>query len=709
MATLPILVRFASAGAGPLSSSLGSMITSLSGPQGVAVAAGVAAAAIGNMTRLAAEEEANIAGLSASLAAAGVSYRDNATDIENLINKREELAFADDAQRDSLSRLVQMTGSLAEAQNLQAIAMDLARGKNMDLVAASELIGKVSSGNVGILKRYGIVLKDGTTATEALEAVSARFAGQSEAYSKTAQAGWERFGNELANVQEGIGTALLPALLDASAAATDFLQQIQDDGTLEALGAAINTLGDVIATNVASLRVFADGFQGVADASNTLGQSMYALSQGKFAESNELLAGLAERTQERLARAYEFGEATIERFSDTAATGSDDVAVSVGGLADAADSSFGRVGDAADEMTETVKEDYGALMIYGRQLADSLVINADLVERAAERVVVGLDAEREAVAGLAEDNARLISRANEALEKRAEGFDKLAEMYQDARDAEEEAVKATQKASDEAVAAVEKANNEILAAQEKANNEKLREQERADEKMLREQQKAEDERLAILQKNAENLATVTQQMHADSITQLDDWMKAGTISVEYGAKKMDEALRLIPEAVRGDILVFDDFTLHLDNLSPEWQGALQPFVDMVNSLPEETREALGLDLNEWEFYTEALKQLQGEAATAVEIAQKRIRDALAYKEETNVKLGAPPGGRGIGFAGPRGMPVPSDSPIWNMPSVPFNPIARQTGLGGMTVHGSLNVYARSSVADTLNELAAMRR
>ena len=90
---------------------------------------------------------------------------------------RTDLAFADDDQRASLQRLVSVTGDITKALELQRTAMDLARLRGMDLATAGDLIGKVYAGNLGTLSRYGIVLKKGTTATEALAEIQRRAAG----------------------------------------------------------------------------------------------------------------------------------------------------------------------------------------------------------------------------------------------------------------------------------------------------------------------------------------------------------------------------------------------------------------------------------------------------------------------------------------------------------------------------------------------------
>lgn len=67
-----------------------------------------------------------------------------------------------------MAKLLQRTGSLTEATKLNAVAMDLARAKNMDLATATTLVGQVLSGNGKVLKQYGIDIKDTASPLEAL-------------------------------------------------------------------------------------------------------------------------------------------------------------------------------------------------------------------------------------------------------------------------------------------------------------------------------------------------------------------------------------------------------------------------------------------------------------------------------------------------------------------------------------------------------------
>lgn len=198
---------------------------------GAVAAAGIGAAAFAavDFIKKAQQEQVGIERLQTALKTLDAAHRGNAAEVEKVVRARERLAFADDELRDSLSLLVVQTGDYEEAVSRQAIAMDLARGTGMDLQLASKLVGKVTEENVEVLKKYGITIGQGATQTEALAEIQRRFAGQSAAYAETSAAKWKIFNNQLDNIKETIGAALLPVVTQLGAALSDYLLAHEDD------------------------------------------------------------------------------------------------------------------------------------------------------------------------------------------------------------------------------------------------------------------------------------------------------------------------------------------------------------------------------------------------------------------------------------------------------------------------------------------------
>lgn len=172
-------------------------------------AGGAIVGALGATAKAAEDERLNVAKLSQSLENVGVSYDDVKESLEGVIAAtQQKTGIADDAQREAMSSLIQITGSYDTALGLLPVALDLAKAKSIDLTTAAEILGKVNEGNTGILSRYGIVVGENATASEALAAINDRVKGSAEALASPLEIMQANMGD----IAEGVGTALLPSL-----------------------------------------------------------------------------------------------------------------------------------------------------------------------------------------------------------------------------------------------------------------------------------------------------------------------------------------------------------------------------------------------------------------------------------------------------------------------------------------------------------------
>lgn len=214
--------------------SAGGLAKTMGGALKIGALAGVAAlgsvVAIGvNFIKQAAEEEASIKRLATAVDASGGSWAKEGRAIEDAIRQRQKLAFSDDELRSSLALLTAITGDSEEALNRQSIAMDFARGANIDLETASKLLGKVTDENVNVLGRYGIRVEKGADATELLAKVQQKFAGQSAAFADTAAGKWARVNVQFDNIKETIGGALLPVVTRLGDRLVTFLEENEEE------------------------------------------------------------------------------------------------------------------------------------------------------------------------------------------------------------------------------------------------------------------------------------------------------------------------------------------------------------------------------------------------------------------------------------------------------------------------------------------------
>lgn len=223
---------------------------------GGAAVAGALVKGLTDSVRAAQEAQVSQAKLQTQLKASGISYSANAAEIDRVIQKTSQLSGLDDEDlQDAFTNIVRVTGDVTQSLKLSGLAADFARAKHIDVAKAGEIVGKVAGGNIGILSRYGITLKDGATATEALGTLQQKFAGQAAAYGRTSAGANDRFRVAVENLEEKIGKALLPTLTRlANRVATFVNQMAAGRGAGGRFADKMRDVGDVLSRVVGTLR-----------------------------------------------------------------------------------------------------------------------------------------------------------------------------------------------------------------------------------------------------------------------------------------------------------------------------------------------------------------------------------------------------------------------------------------------------------------------
>lgn len=298
------------------------------------------------------EDRKSVASLTASLWANVKGFDGNVDAIEDVIAARQKLGFSDDEQRASLDSLVAVTHDVSQALNIQRTAMDLARMRSMDLGSATELLSKVAGGNVGILKRYGIQIKEGATATEALAAIQKMAAGQAEAYAATvgktevaqqrAAEASEKFGEQVDRLQGFI----LPVAADAIeglANQVDALSTVFDDSVSEVdrLDSAVTALNSNFMTGlIPGVNLFVDAMEDEVDAlrraqfmSDATKDDIVALGGAAGDAADDGLDSLNDELKKTEAAARD-AEREIDDLADTLSDALFGDAINAGNLAD---------------------------------------------------------------------------------------------------------------------------------------------------------------------------------------------------------------------------------------------------------------------------------------------------------------------------------------------------------------------------------------
>lgn len=210
-----------------------------------------------------------IANLRNSLAAGGHSWDDYGARIEAATSKlKVQSAFDDEELYQSLQLLVRGTGNVGRALELNGLAADVARGRNMGLVQAATLLVRVQAGQTGSLRRLGIQVDKGITGTKALEQVQRQYAGAAQTYANSAAGAQDLLTIAIQDTEKAVGRGLLPAIQDLDRAIVPWLantdnqkkiqedvNQAADDGAkiVRGLAGAVHTLSPEIKLVVSAL------------------------------------------------------------------------------------------------------------------------------------------------------------------------------------------------------------------------------------------------------------------------------------------------------------------------------------------------------------------------------------------------------------------------------------------------------------------------
>jgi hypothetical protein len=186
-------------------------------------------AVIRSSVEQATEQTKILANLRNSLQAGGFSWRQYGAEVQRATDQTKALsAFDDDELYKSLQLLVRGTGSVSKALQLNALAADVARGRNMGLVQAAQLLVRVNAGQIGSLRRLGIQVDKNATGQQALAQVQRQYAGAAAAYGRTAAGAQDRFRVAVEDLQKAIGAELLPTITKYLTKGADWLNDTKN-------------------------------------------------------------------------------------------------------------------------------------------------------------------------------------------------------------------------------------------------------------------------------------------------------------------------------------------------------------------------------------------------------------------------------------------------------------------------------------------------
>jgi len=192
------------------------------GKKAAAAFAVAAAAAVAYGTKLAVdgvkaaiEDEAAQLRLANALRTATGATNDQIKATEDFILKTSlATGVADDSLRPAMQRLAVSTKDTGEAQRLLSLALDISKGKGIELETVANALGRAQDGNTAALGRLGLGLSAAElstlTFTEVQTKLSELYGGAAAANAETFQGKIDRLKVGFDEAKESLGTALLP-------------------------------------------------------------------------------------------------------------------------------------------------------------------------------------------------------------------------------------------------------------------------------------------------------------------------------------------------------------------------------------------------------------------------------------------------------------------------------------------------------------------
>jgi hypothetical protein len=192
------------------------------GKKAAAAFAVAAAAAVAYGTKLAVdgvkaaiEDEAAQLRLAAALRTATGATDDQIRATEAYILKTSlATGVADDQLRPAMQRLAVSTKSTEEAQKLLNLALDIAKGRGLELETVANALGRAQDGNTTALGRLGLGLSKAELSTLSFTEVQAKlsdlYGGSAAANAETFQGKIDRLKVGFDEAKESLGFALLP-------------------------------------------------------------------------------------------------------------------------------------------------------------------------------------------------------------------------------------------------------------------------------------------------------------------------------------------------------------------------------------------------------------------------------------------------------------------------------------------------------------------
>ncbi len=232
---------------------------------GIGAAVGAGFAVIIDSVRKAAEEEEDIRRLQTAIEKAGGAFANSTPKIVAWVDEiKRSSTFTDDELRPALANLTNATGDVAEAQGLLTTSMDLSVASGKPLETVSNAVAKAANGQTTALKKLFPELNTqenkNKTGAQLLQILGDKYKGADTEATKTTKGGLKLFSESIDDLQEDLGTLLLPYLQDF----TDWASSPEGKKTLEDIADVVEELAKAFIAVAGGIDDTIIGFKSIA-------------------------------------------------------------------------------------------------------------------------------------------------------------------------------------------------------------------------------------------------------------------------------------------------------------------------------------------------------------------------------------------------------------------------------------------------------------
>jgi hypothetical protein len=252
-------------------------------------------AGLGMAAKAAAEDEAAQTALAVQIQNSTGAGQEQIAQVEKAISAMSrQAAVADDVLRPAFAALVRGTKDINEAQKQMSLVLDISRATSIDATTVADALAKAYEGNYKALRsltpEMATLIKEGADLDTIINVLGGTFGGANAAFADTAEGGMAKMNIAFAEMQEAIGSAVLPLFEKLIPVITQFANFVEENSGLVAkLALAIGALAaSIVATNVA-LNAY-NALTTVTKAANLALTGSFYATQGSVAAFSGALA-----------------------------------------------------------------------------------------------------------------------------------------------------------------------------------------------------------------------------------------------------------------------------------------------------------------------------------------------------------------------------------------------------------------------------------